>query len=44
VRILKTFAFGIYIFMWFLMTYSIWNQVFEWSMKWIFDIIKNMYH
>lgn len=41
IKILKTFAFGWYIFLWFLVTYFFGNSIFNFLVN---NIIKNIYH
>lgn len=41
IKILQTFAFGWYIFIWFLVSFLLWNLIFEFLLKNIFNIFKS---
>jgi Flp pilus assembly protein protease CpaA len=43
IKILKTFAFSQYIFIWFLITFFIQDKIFKYLFNFLFEIIKNIY-
>lgn len=44
IKILNTFDFGKYIFIWFIVTYIYWNDIFKFFIKNLIDFIKNAYN
>lgn len=44
IKILKTFAFSSYIFVWFLITFLIQDKIFKYVSNVLYDIIKNIYN